>query len=78
MWKKISSKAQQRSLIPRHDGPFEVIQRMGQVAYRLKLPDRLKLHPTFHISFLKPYHKDLDIERVQEKRAPPMVIKQFD
>ena len=62
MWKKISSKARQRRLIPRYDGPFDVIQRVGQVAYRLKLPDRLKLHPTFHVSFLKPYHEDLDKE----------------
>ena len=64
MWKKISSKAQRRSLIPRYDGPFEMIQMVGKVAYRLKLPNRLKLHPTFHVIFLKPYHEDLDKERV--------------
>ncbi|RVW30894.1 Transposon Tf2-12 polyprotein [Vitis vinifera] len=78
IWKKISSKTRQRGLISKHDGPFEVIKRVGQVAYMLKLPDRLKLHPTFHVSFLKPYHEDLDAERVQTKRAPPLVMKQFD
>ena len=58
----------------KYDGPFKVIKRVGQVAYKLKLPKRLKLHPTFHVSFLKPYHEDLDAD----KRAPSLVMKQFD
>ena len=78
IWKKISSKTRQRGLIPKYDGPFEVIKRVAQVAYMLKLLERLKLHSTFHVSFLKPYHEDLDAERVQTKRAPPLVMKQFD
>ena len=78
IWKRISSKTRQRGLIPKYDGLFEVIKRVGQVAYMLKLLERLKLHPTFHVSFLKPYHEDLDAEMVQTKRAPPLVMKQFD
>ena len=62
--KRINSKTKQRGLIPKYDGPFEVIKRVGQVAYMLKLPERLKLHPTFHVSFLKAYHEDPDSERV--------------
>ena len=78
IWKKISSKTRQRGLIPKYDGPFEVIKQVRQVAYMLKLPERLKLHPTFYVSFLKPYHEDLDVEMVQTKRAPRLVMKQFD
>ena len=78
LWTKISIKTRQRGLIPKYDGLFEIIKWVGQVTYMLKLPERLKLHPTFHVSFLKPYHEDLDAERVQTKRVPPLVMKQFD
>ena len=29
IWKKISSKTRQRGLIPKYDGPFKVIKRVG-------------------------------------------------
>ena len=51
--KKVSSKTRQRGLIPKFEGPFEVIKKAREVAYMLDLLERLKLHPTFHVSFLK-------------------------
>ena len=53
------------------------MKRIRNVANKLKLPKRLKLHPTFHVSFLKPYHSDPSPDRVQAKRNPPMVRVEF-
>ena len=46
-------------LSPRNIGPFEVLERVGIVAYRLALPPSLSgVHEVFHVSMLRKYILD--------------------
>nr|GFD56569.1 putative reverse transcriptase domain-containing protein [Tanacetum cinerariifolium] len=46
-------------LNPRYVVPFKVLERIGDVAYKLDLPEELsKIHNTFHVSNFKKCHAD--------------------
>nr|GEZ67098.1 hypothetical protein [Tanacetum cinerariifolium] len=43
-------------LSPRFIGPFEILDRVGEVSYRLALPPQLShVHDVFHVSLLRGY-----------------------
>ncbi|XP_019231690.1 PREDICTED: uncharacterized protein LOC109212498 [Nicotiana attenuata] len=47
-------------LSPKFICPFEILERVGKVAYRLALPPSLAgVHLVFHISMLWKYHEDM-------------------
>ena len=43
-------------LLPKFIGPYEIIQKVGTLAYKLGLPDTTRIHPVFHVSLLRDYH----------------------
>jgi len=46
-------------LSPRFIGPFEILDRVGEMAYRLAFPPSLSaMHPVFHVSMLRRDHGD--------------------
>ncbi|GJZ45071.1 putative reverse transcriptase domain-containing protein [Tanacetum coccineum] len=53
-WKGVVRFGKKRKLAPRFVGPFEIIEKVGPVAYRIDLPEELNgVHDTFHVSNLK-------------------------
>ena len=58
-WRKILGFAKKGKLSSRFIGSYEVLERIGLVAYRLALPPELaKLHNVFHVSMLRRYRSD--------------------
>ena len=57
--KKVMRFRKKGKLSPRFIGPYEVIEKVGPVAYRLALPPKLEnIHNVFHVSMLRRYRSD--------------------
>lgn len=55
-------------------GPFKIDKKINDVAFKLKMPESIKIHPVFHVSLLEPYNPNTFENRTQEP-PPPIIVE---
>ncbi|KAI2647109.1 Transposon Tf2-9 polyprotein [Labeo rohita] len=66
-----------RKLSPRYIGPFRILRQINNVTYQLQLPPRYRIHPTFHVSLLKPFSPSAtDAPGAEAGPPPPEILDQ--
>ena len=71
-WTGVGRALKSRKLTPRFIGPFQILKKVGPVAYQIALPPSLSnLHNVFHVSQLRKYIRDpshvIELDDVQVK-----------
>jgi hypothetical protein len=71
--KDISLSQPSRKLAPRQLGPYEVLERTGELTYRLQLPPSMRQHPVFHVDRLSPWVGN-DVNGIEPPPPEPVEV----
>ncbi|GJT35813.1 hypothetical protein Tco_0926232 [Tanacetum coccineum] len=75
-WKRVVHFGKQGKLNPRYVGPFKVLEKVGEVAYKLELLEELsRVHNTFYF-FEEPVEiMDREVKRLKRSRIPLVKVR---
>ena len=66
--KESTNSGPKKKLSPQMIGPFEIIEKVSPVSFKLKLPKKMRCHPVFHVSLLEPYYDFEGFERSMRRK----------
>ena len=69
-----SDSERSKKLTDRFCGPFEILERIGESAYKLKLPPTMECVPTFNVDRLKLYVEPNSFDESRQEKVMPDVI----
>lgn len=74
-------KQRKSKLMPRAIGPYQIINKYGENAYKVDLPEEYGVSTTFNIGDCAPYHATLELRTIlsqEEENAPNSELDSFD
>ena len=72
---KLRASGPAKKLLPKFEGPFDVVKVVSPVVYKLALPPTMRCHPVFHVSLLKPYHESEAFPGREPHHRPPPITE---